>query len=139
MSSIVIPVSSDPPSWNLLPFLMHCPHLSEHVRGIALYLLWPHFLQSQTWHVHKIISLLFVHQFHTPLCSCHSSQFTSALHLVLLQTPCLTAMQHCRSHKCQIDPFIFRENKFAAHTNWSTNNFNILNPVFLAMDTWTGL
>ena len=29
--------------------------------------------------------------------------------------------------------------KFAAHTNWSTKNFNILNPVFLAMDTRTGL
>jgi len=29
--------------------------------------------------------------------------------------------------------------EFAAHTNWSTKNFNILNPCFLTMDTQTGL
>jgi len=29
--------------------------------------------------------------------------------------------------------------KSAAHTNWSTKNFNIWNPVFLAVDTRTGL
>ena len=38
-------------------------------------------------------------------------------------------------NKVPYKAFYIVPTKFAAHTNWSTKNFNILNPVFLAMDT----
>jgi len=112
----VVTVFSDLPSWNSVTFLMHHPHLcSKHVSNIAPCLLWPTFPQFLL-----IPACSSIHQ----CCCCPSvSRHTSLLpsvalsvrlnwHLILPQTPCLTAVQHSRSHTCPIDPFIFSENFF---------------------------
>jgi len=66
---------------------------------------------------------------------------TTIYRKILIQD-CKTNRKACRQYNkksaMQSSCYIV-STKFAAHTNWSTKNFNILNPVFLAMDTWTGL